>query len=159
MIETTVKCVIREPLTSRYVLLLETLCGHYLIPVNVGDFEAESIYCVLNRINTPRPMTYEFIARILDSIDDANIDRVVVDRYENGNYKASIYVICNKSEKRVDCRPSDGITLALRMGVPVYVEDDILCPACCVDRTHINEDDNKILGTLIDNQDSLFWNT
>jgi len=159
MIETTVKCVIREPLTSRYVLLLETLCGHYLIPVNVGDFEAESIYCVLNRINTPRPMTYEFIARILDSIEDANIDRVVVDRYENGNYKASIYVMCNKSEKRIDCRPSDGITLALRMGVPVYVEDDILCPSCCVDRTHINEDDNKILGTLIDNQDSLFWNT
>lgn len=77
MIETTVKCVIREPLTSRYVLLLETLCGHYLIPVNVGDFEAESIYCVLNRINTPRPMTYEFIARILDSIEDANIDRVL----------------------------------------------------------------------------------
>ncbi|MCD8553199.1 bifunctional nuclease family protein [Seleniivibrio sp.] len=157
MIETTVKCVIREPLTSRYVLLLETLCGHYLIPVNVGDLEAESIYCVLNRINTPRPMTYEFIARIIDSIEDANIDRVVVDRYEQGNYKASIYVICSKSEKKIDCRPSDGIALAMRMGVPVYVEDDILCPTCCVDRTNINERDNKVLANLIDDQDGPLW--
>lgn len=158
MIETAVKCVIKQPLTTRYVLLLETLCGHYLIPVNIGDFEAESIYCLLNRITSPRPMTYDFISRILESIDSVNIDRVVVDRYEDGIYKASIYVVCNKTEKRIDCRPSDAVSLAMRMDVPIYVEDNLLCPQCCVDRKQMCEQDNKVLGNLIDDQDSLFWN-
>ena len=157
MIETAVKCVIKEPVTSRYVMLLETLCGHYLIPVKIGEFEAESIYCVLNRIKSPRPMTYDFISNILFTIDEVNIDRVVIDGYRDGVYSASMYVICDKEEKRVDCRPSDGVALALKMGVPVYVEDDILCPNCCVDRTFINEDDNKILANLIDEHDSLYW--
>lgn len=158
MIETSVKCVIREPVTSRYVMLLETLCGHYLIPVKIGEFEAEAIYCVLNRITSPRPMTYDFISRIIGTIDEVNIDRVVVDRFEHGVYMASIYVNCSKEEKRVDCRPSDGVTLALKMGIPVYVEDHLLCPQCCVDRQHMAEQDNKVLGNLIDDQDSLFWN-
>lgn len=158
MIETSVKCVIKQPLTTRYVLLLETLCGHYLIPVNVGDFEAESIYCVLHKIKSPRPMTYDFISTILKNIDKVNIDRVVVDRYEDGIYKASIYVICNKEEKRIDCRPSDAVSLALRMDIPIYVEDNLLCPQCCVDRNHIDERDNKVLGNLIDDQDTQFWN-
>jgi hypothetical protein len=43
------------------------------------------------------------------------------------------------------------------MGVPVYVEDNILCPSCCVDRNNINEKDNKVLGHLIDDQESPFW--
>lgn len=157
MIETAVKCVIREPLTSRYLMLLETLCGHYLMPVKIGEFEAEAIYCVINRIRSPRPMTYDFISSIISSIDEVNLDRVVLDRYEDGVYKASLYVICNKEEKRVDCRPSDGVAIALRLGVPVYVEDSLLCPDCCVDRTVLAETDNKVLSNLIDGNDSPFW--
>lgn len=157
MIETAVKCVIKEPLTSRYLMLLETLCGHYLMPVKIGEVEAEAIYCVIHRIESPRPMTYDFISSVLSSIEEVNIDRVVLDRYENGIYKASLYVNCNKEEKRIDCRPSDGVAVALRLGVPVYVEDELLCPTCCVDRTSINEIDNKVLSNLIDDHDAPFW--
>jgi bifunctional DNase/RNase len=158
MIETSVKCVIKDPLTSRYILVLETLCGHYLVPVYIGAFEAESIYCIINRIKSPRPMTFDFISGILGFIDEVNIDRVVIDRYEDGLYKASVFVNCNKAEKRIDCRPTDAVSLALQMDVPVYVEDDII--SCkCVNRTTMNEMDNKTLGTLIDNDHgSIFWN-
>ncbi|MGD9808179.1 MAG: bifunctional nuclease family protein [Deferribacterales bacterium] len=158
MIETSVKCVIKDPLTSRYILVLETLCGHYLVPVYIGAFEAESIYCIINRIKSPRPMTFDFISGILGFIDEVNIDRVVIDRYEDGLYKASVFVNCNKVEKRIDCRPTDAVSLALQMDVPVYVEDDII--SCkCVNRTTMNEMDNKTLGTLIDNDHgSIFWN-
>lgn len=158
MIETSVKCVIKEPLTSRYILILETLCGHYLIPVYIGAFEAESIYCIINNIKSPRPMTYDFISGILDYLEEVNIDRVVVDRYEDGIYKASVYVNCCKEEKQIDCRPTDAVSLAMRMGIPVYVEDDLLRPGCCVDRTTIGELDNTTLGALIDDSGTVFWN-
>jgi bifunctional DNase/RNase len=103
-------------------------------------------------------MTFDFISGILGFIDEVNIDRVVIDRYEDGLYKASVFVNCNKAEKRIDCRPTDAVSLALQMDVPVYVEDDII--SCkCVNRTTMNEMDNKTLGTLIDNDHgSIFWN-
>ncbi len=157
MIETSVKCVIKEPLSARYVLVLETLCGHYLIPVYIGAFEAESIYCILNKIKSPRPMTYDFISGIIDFIDDVNLDRVVVDRYEDGIYKASVYVNCNKVEKQIDCRPSDAVSIALRMDLPVFVEDSVLEPGKCVDRTCIPALDNSTLSTLIDDSETIFW--
>lgn len=158
MIETSVKCVIKEPVTSRYILVLETLCGHYLIPVYIGGFEAESIYCILNHIKSPRPMTYDFISGILGFMDEVNVDRVIVDRYEDGVYKASVYFISNKQEKKVDCRPSDAVSLALKLGTPVYVEDEVLTSGKCVDRTAINELDNKTLGQMIDDHGTVFWN-
>lgn len=158
MIETSVKCVIKEPLSSRYVLVLETLCGHYLIPLYIGAFEAESIYCIINKIKSPRPMTFDFISGIVSMLDEVNIDRVIVDRYEDGLYKASVYVNCCKEERRIDSRPSDAVSLALQMGVPVYVDDCLLQPGRCVDRTTINETDNKTLGSLIDDHGTVFWN-
>jgi len=158
MIETSVKCVIKEPLTSRYILVLETLCGHYLIPVHVGAFEAESIYCILNKIRSPRPMTFDFISGIIDFLEEVNIDRVVVDRYEEGIYKATLYVICNKEEKAIDCRPSDAVSLAIQMDIPMFIEDSVLQPGSCVDRTKMNELDNKTLGSMIDDHGTVFWN-
>ncbi|PLX67556.1 MAG: hypothetical protein C0603_09235 [Denitrovibrio sp.] len=157
MIETSVKCVIKEPLSSRYVLVLETLCGHYLIPVYIGEFEAESIYCILNKIKSPRPMTYDFISGIIDFIDGVNLDRVVVDRYEEGIYKASVYVNCNKEEKQIDCRPSDAISIALSMDIPVFVEDAVLEPGRCVNRNTIPDLDNATLGTLLEDTTTHFW--
>lgn len=156
MIETSVKCVIKEPLTSRYILVLETLCGHYMVPVYIGDFEAESIYCILNKIQSPRPMTYDFISGIINYLDEVNIDRVVVDRFEDGVYKASVFVNCNKEEKQIDCRPTDAVSLALRMNIPVYVEDDILDQKC-VDKTCINPIDSKTLDSLISDHSATFW--
>jgi len=158
MIETSVKCVIKEPVTSRYVLVLETLCGHYMLPVHIGAFEAESIYCVLNQIKSPRPMTYDFISGIIDFIDDVNIDRVVVDRYEDGVFKASVYVNCNKEEKKIDCRTSDAVSLALRMQIPVYVEDNVLAPGCCIDRNVLDTNDEKTLGSILEDHGNIFWN-
>jgi len=157
MIETSVKCVIKEPLTSRYVLVLETLCGHYLIPVYLGGFEAESIYCIINSIKSPRPTTFDFISGIVSIIDEVNIDRVVIDRFEDGVYKASVYAINNKEEIKIDCRPSDAVSLALKLETPVYVEDDVLTHKC-IDRTNINDLDNTTLGTLIGDHGTVFWN-
>jgi bifunctional DNase/RNase len=158
MIETSVKCVIKEPVTSRYVMVLETLCGHYMIPVGVGAFEAESIYTVINKIQSPRPMTYDFISKIIDNLEEVNVDRVVIDRYEDGVYKASVYVISNKEEKRIDCRPSDAVSMALRMSVPVYVEDDVLVPECCINRNDMDENDSKVLENMTNDHGSVFWN-
>ena len=90
-------------------------------------------------------------------MDEVNVDRVVIDRFEDGVYKASVYVINNKVETKIDCRPSDAVSLALKLETPVYVEDDVL--TCkCIDRTNINDLDNTTLGTLIGDHGTVFWN-
>jgi bifunctional DNase/RNase len=45
---------------------------------------------------------------------------------KTGTYLASAYVAApDGSETALDCRPSDGIALAVRTGAPIFVSNDV----------------------------------
>ena len=44
----------------------------------------------------------------------------------DGIYYAQLILSGDHNEVRVDCRPSDGIALALRADAPIYVEQHVL---------------------------------
>jgi len=158
MYEVSVKCVIKEPLSSRYVLMLETICGSYLIPINIGTFEAEAIYSQLNSISTPRPMTYDFISSILSNMDGVNVDKVVVDSEKSGVYTAKMYINQdNGGQKIVDCRPSDAVALSMKLCIPIYVEEKVLSGKC-ISRDGIDRRDESTLNHILNDQGNTFWN-
>ncbi|MCX6687462.1 MAG: DUF151 domain-containing protein, partial [Methanoregula sp.] len=41
-------------------------------------------------------------------------------------YYAQLVLFSEDKEIRVDCRPSDGIALALRGNAPIYVDDSVI---------------------------------
>lgn len=158
MFEVVAKCVLKEPFTSRYLLILEAKDKSFYIPINIGVFEAEAIYTALNQIQSPRPLTYDFFKGILNVIDDVNIEKITIYDVDGHVYKARLEFAHNSKHCNVDCRPSDAIALGLRLNAPIFVEDSIVEQKKCVSKNCLRENEKLILEQLITDQATTYWN-
>ncbi|MFL2988746.1 MAG: bifunctional nuclease domain-containing protein, partial [Candidatus Neomarinimicrobiota bacterium] len=57
---------------------------------------------------------------------DAEIKQVIIKKYHNGTFFASILIIKNNETIEIDSRPSDAISIALKKIIPIYVTNEIL---------------------------------
>ena len=93
----------------------------------VGLAEGAAMALALRRMVSRRPMTHELF---MDVLQRARIDVVslrVIGR-EEGNLLAELDLMTPTGAEVVDCRPSDGLVLALRMPVPapILVDERLL---------------------------------
>jgi bifunctional DNase/RNase len=93
----------------------------------VGLPEGTAMAQALRRLEGRRPMTHELFMQVLQR---AHIDVIAVRLVgrEDGNLLAELDLMTPGGRERVDCRPSDGIVLALRMPVPapILVDERLL---------------------------------
>lgn len=110
------------------VLVLKDLEGKTALPIWIGAMEAMAISLALNNVQLPRPMTHDLLLQAMQALD-ARILGVDVVSLKDGTYYAEIHVEQGGLSKRIDCRPSDGIALALRAAAPILVAEDVLAEA------------------------------
>ena len=106
-------------LPSQYpaVTLVESEPPMRALVFPVGLPEGTAMAQALRRMESRRPMTHELFMQVLQR---ARIDVIAVRLVgrEEGNLLAELDLMTPAGRERVDCRPSDGIVLALRMPVP-----------------------------------------
>jgi hypothetical protein len=107
------------------VLLREHDAPHRVLPIFVGDPEAASIAVALSGQATSRPLTHDVMASLVQSLD-AHVDAVEVTDLRDGAFVATIALTGPGGGHRVDTRPSDAIALAVRLGTPLFVSEDVL---------------------------------
>ncbi|HEY0375066.1 MAG TPA: bifunctional nuclease family protein [Amnibacterium sp.] len=114
------------------VVLLTPLDGEEgprtLVPIWVGNQEAASISIAVNGEDAPRPLAHDLMQRLLRAVG-ATLDRVDVTRIEEGTFYAELSLSTPNGHLRIDCRPSDGIALACRVGAPLFVAEAVLADA------------------------------
>ena len=59
----------------------------------------------------------------------ARVDRVEVTRLAEGTFYAEVTLTTAAGVRVLDARPSDSIALAVRVGAPMFVADDVLATA------------------------------
>jgi bifunctional DNase/RNase len=97
-----------------------------VIPIWIGHAEASGILMVLNNVELPRPMTYELMKNIIESLG-GEVESIEVSDVREGTYYATIYIrTADGKFLEIDARPSDAINLALRFGVPIYVSEKVM---------------------------------
>jgi bifunctional DNase/RNase len=96
-----------------------------ILPVFVGLWEAVSINSAKNKELLPRPFTHELFLDFLSRFS-LNLRSLSIDSITDGIFYARIQVTSGQREERIDCRPSDGIALALRGNAPIYVDETVL---------------------------------
>lgn len=131
LVELSVKHVVREPLASRYLMILqapEDKQKRY-IKICVGQPEGEAVECFLSEVTPPRPMTYDLICSIFSLFHDAKINKIIIDACEQDVFYAKMMISVCGEEKEIDCRPSDAVAIAVRLNVPIFVE-------CCIIEKH-----------------------
>ena len=97
-----------------------------LLPIWIGVQEATAIVIALEATEAPpRPMSYDLMARLLESCG-ARVESVEVSRIEEGTFYATITLATPAGRVEVDARPSDSIALAVRVGAPLFVAQDVM---------------------------------
>jgi bifunctional DNase/RNase len=96
-----------------------------VLPIWIGIFEADSILRELQKVEPPRPMTYELMKNVITQMGGV-VDKVVINDLRDGTYYAEVHVLQGNNLLIIDSRPSDAINIALRFSAPIFVEESVL---------------------------------
>ena len=81
------------------IVLLKTADGNRFLPIWIGHPEAAAILMKLQGASTPRPMTHDLLADVLDQLD-CEVVRITVTELRENTFYASITVQQNGSRSR-----------------------------------------------------------
>jgi len=107
------------------VLLAEPGAPDRVLPILIGPAEAQSIALALAGFRTARPGTHDLIVTIFEKLD-SRLEEVAVTELVDGVFFAELFVETPTGLHRISARPSDGIAIAVRVGVPVVVAQTVL---------------------------------
>ena len=107
------------------VIILRERDGERHFPIMIGMNEAQAIDRRLKGLKTPRPMTHDLMASIIEKLD-AKLERIVINDLRDHTFYARLIVRRDGELVEIDSRPSDAIALGSAMGTPIYVEDHVL---------------------------------
>lgn len=99
-----------------------------VVPIWIGAQEAASIQIAVNGEEPSRPLSHDLMQRLLEAVG-ARVDRVDVTRIHAGTYYAELGLTTRDGHSTLDCRPSDAIALASRVGAPLFVAEAVLAEA------------------------------
>ncbi len=119
------KIIIDEKRQDQVIVLKEKE-GERQLPIVIGFLEASSIKMKLSGFEVPRPMTHDLLVSIIETLE-AKVEKLVVDKLIDNTFHGKIVLkLKDGSGKTIDCRPSDGVALAVRTGAEIFVDDDVL---------------------------------
>jgi hypothetical protein len=107
------------------VVVLREANGRRAVFIWIGVLEAGAITLQLGRQTPPRPLTHDLIIRILEQLQ-ASVERVLISDLQDVTYYATLDLRAGDRVCSIDCRPSDGIAIAMRANAPVLIDSDLL---------------------------------
>ena len=126
MIPVNVDKISYHPSSRSYAVLLKGEKSEKVLPILVGSFEAQSIALALELVETPRPLTHDLICEMIKKID-AKLVSVNISKLDDGVFYATLKLKGSKfGIKKIDSRPSDAISIALRLNAQIYVSPEII---------------------------------
>lgn len=125
MIETIVESIRVSLVTQARVVILKEVEGERHLPIWIGPFEAEAIAMELQGIQSTRPLPYDLLRSVVGELG-AEVSRIVITEISNDVFFARIIIQQNGLGVEIDSRPSDAIALAVRVKVPIFVDDSVM---------------------------------
>ena len=118
------KIIISE-MQDQQIIMLREVDGERTFPIVIGSGEAYAIDRRLKGIPTPRPLTHDLLANIIDHLG-GEISQIEINDLENHTFFARIHIRQNGKTLEVDSRPSDAIALGIATSVPIFVAEHVL---------------------------------
>ncbi|HNY28907.1 MAG TPA: bifunctional nuclease family protein [Candidatus Sumerlaeota bacterium] len=130
LVEMELREILRGPLSAT-IVLGEVEGGDREFPVDIDLHAATALEMAVNNEQTPRPLTHDLILNVVRGLG-ASLKRVIVDElrldeFGRGTFHGKLDV--EKSDLStiwIDSRPSDSLVLATKLGVPIFVNEDVL---------------------------------
>ena len=128
MVEVLVSRLGLDSSTNTYVVILQEKAGSRLLPIWIGQPEAEAIVMQMNNVKRERPLTHDLCKNLIVGLG-GSLRRVQITKVQHRTYFAELHLAGRGGEVQIDARPSDSIAVALRLQAPIFVEESLLAAA------------------------------
>ncbi len=127
-VEVEVLGITRDPRvpSSPSILILQEKEGKRRLPIFIGQPEATVILAELEKQRYARPLTHDLLVNILTALNIQVVEVTIHKLEENIFYAYLILETASRSSTAIDCRPSDGVAIALKTQAPIYCEEEVL---------------------------------
>ena len=125
MVEVVVSRIGVDATNQSFVVILREKEENRLLPIWIGQPEAESIVMEMQSIKRARPLTHDLCKSIIIGLG-GTLRRVQITRVEKNTYYAELHIYRGDDIVRVDARPSDSIAIALRLAAPIFASEQLL---------------------------------
>ena len=111
--------------SGAYVLILGDTRSKRRLPIVIGASEAQAIALGLEGNQPSRPLTHDLFRQFALHYD-VNLIEVVLTRFLDGVFYATL--ICKQGDdiSMIDARPSDAIALAVRFNCPISAYESVM---------------------------------
>jgi uncharacterized protein len=110
---------------NSYVVILREKEGERLLPIWIGQAEAESIVIEMSKLKRERPLTHDLCKTLITGMG-GTLRRIQITKVENRTYYAEMHIRVDDRMIQIDARPSDSIAIALRFAAPIFAQEDLL---------------------------------
>jgi len=111
---------------QHWVQLVES-GGSRSLQIVIGQTEAAAINRRLLEAAPFRPLTHQLICNIVEALQ-GRFEELIISSLKDHTYYASLKIRVGEEVIPIDCRPSDGIAVAVHHNpvLPIYVEEAVL---------------------------------
>jgi bifunctional DNase/RNase len=125
MVEVVVSRLGMDASSQSYVVVLQEKRGPRLLPIWIGQAEAESIVMHMHDVKRDRPSTHDLCKSLIVGLGAA-LRRVQITHVANNTYHGDLQLERAGQFISVDVRPSDAIAIALRLDAPIFATETLL---------------------------------
>jgi hypothetical protein len=125
MIEVAIDSIRVSLMSQHRIVILKDVDSERFLPIWIGPYEAEAITVSLQEMEVARPLTHDLLKNVLQTLG-AEVLRVNITELRDDVFFARIVVRANGKELEIDSRPSDALALAVRVHVPIYVDESVM---------------------------------
>ncbi len=120
-----------------------------MLPIFIGGPEATAIALAHEGVQPPRPMTHDLFAQALEAME-VSVEKVVITELRERTFFAELHMRSPGEAKVMSARPSDAIALAVRMGIPIFAEDELLAEVGYSDQPEVEEESEDVVEEFRD---------
>lgn len=138
MVEVTIDSIRVSLMSQHRIIILKELTSERFLPIWIGPYEAEAITVSLQEMEVARPLTHDLLRNVILTMG-GEVQRIVIIDLRDDVFYARIVIRIGERELEIDSRPSDAIALAVRVHVPVFVDDGVMEKAASIPEQALEE--------------------
>jgi bifunctional DNase/RNase len=92
--------------------------------IGIGPAEADAMVPDKHNVKVPRSLTYDLLCDVIAGYG-GKVNAVVINDVHDDTIFAKLQITRSGHKFEVDCRPSDGIAVAIREKAPIFVESSV----------------------------------
>src|SRR5579859_367363 len=125
MIEVTIDSIRVSLMSQHRIVILKDVASDRYLPIWIGPCEADAITVELQEVEVSRPLTHDLLKSAISQMG-GEVVQILINELRSDVFYARIVVNQNGKRLEIDSRPSDAIALAVRVHVPIYVDESVM---------------------------------